>query len=96
MSPLSPMRSEPASVSNWVQANFCRCRRPRQDEAERQPDIYKPQELAAFFGACKTEEHLRYTTLHEAPGRWRQAGISKGPVVIFQSGAIAVTGVKAV
>ena len=33
------------------------------------PDTYTPQELAAFFGACKTEEHLRYTTLYEAAYR---------------------------
>jgi hypothetical protein len=29
------------------------------------PDIYTPQELQAFFGACKPHEHLRYSTLHE-------------------------------
>jgi len=29
------------------------------------PDIYTPQELQAFFGACKPVEHLRYSALRE-------------------------------
>lgn len=29
------------------------------------PDIYTPQELQAFFGACRPDEHLRYSALRE-------------------------------
>jgi integrase len=29
------------------------------------PDIYTPQELQAFLGACKPDEHLRYSALRE-------------------------------
>ena len=29
------------------------------------PEIYTPQELQAFFGACKPDEHLRYSALRE-------------------------------
>jgi integrase len=33
------------------------------------PDIYTPQELQAFFGACRPDEHLRYSALREAAFR---------------------------
>jgi len=29
------------------------------------PDIYTPRELQAFFGACRPDEHLRYSALRE-------------------------------
>jgi hypothetical protein len=29
------------------------------------PEIYTPQDLQAFFGACKPDEHLRYSALRE-------------------------------
>ena len=49
------------------------------------PDIYTSQELAAFFGACRPHEHLRYSALREPAFRKEELMyLEKDDVLITQ------------